>query len=140
MKRKVSDFLVPWITKTLGIAPHDDFNYLTLHIKDSDVHKSMRKYRASRFDQLSGMAFLLVSVNVIHKFILVLMKQEYANFKLIESCLEFIITITWRCLRQTRIKNWACMIVLTLFSLTFATLMLLSTYEVLPAKINVKSS
>jgi len=46
MNRKVSEFLVPWLTRMLGIAPHDDFNYLTLHIKDPTVNSTMRKYRA----------------------------------------------------------------------------------------------
>jgi len=77
---KVFEFFVPWVTKFLGIPHHDDFSYLTLHIKDTEVQKVMRMYRASRFEQLCGIVFVLVTINVIHKFILVFMKSQDGYF------------------------------------------------------------
>ena len=77
-------------------------------------------------------------LSVIHKFILVLMKYEDGYFKLIMACIELIITIMWRVLRQTRLRNWSCMIVLGSYAMAFSTMILLSTYDVLPAKFNLK--
>ena len=77
-------------------------------------------------------------LSVIHRFILVLMKYEDGYFKLIMACIELLITIMWRVLRQTRLRNWSCMIVLGSYTMAFSTMILLSTYDVLPAKFNLK--
>ena len=50
MLRKYSSFLVSCLSNMLGITPREDFNYLTLHIKDPAIHNTMRNYRATRFD------------------------------------------------------------------------------------------
>jgi hypothetical protein len=77
---KVFVLLAAWLTKLFGITSHADFSYLTLHINDHEVHNMMRKYRAERFDQICGIVLFLTTVNVVHKFILVLMGTEDAYF------------------------------------------------------------
>jgi len=39
---KVITLLVAWLTKLFGITYHADFNYLTLHINEGEVHRMMR--------------------------------------------------------------------------------------------------
>ena len=95
--------LVAWLTKLFGITNHADFSYLILHINDHEVHTMMRKYRSERFDQLCGIVLFLTAVNVIHKFILVLMATENAYFFLILGCCELFIAILWRGFRRTRL-------------------------------------
>jgi hypothetical protein len=56
------------------------FSYLTLHIKDDEVHKLMRQYRAARFDRLFPLILVGTILAVVQKLVNSFIQKPYNYF------------------------------------------------------------
>lgn len=91
------------IQRVFVLFTHDQINYLTLHVKNPEIHRNMRSYRLQQNDKLFYPVLAVSIFNMLVKIIQVYKSPSSENnFILMVAVFTLLSCILWALVRCTR--------------------------------------
>lgn len=109
-------------------------NYVTLHIKDKEIHRSVRNYISERFDRVFPLYVLKTAIFFISTLISTLFMQEKNTTSFVMSVSAVFFIFIWTIVRKTSAKRFSS-ILLVFQTVSVSTVIFLAYLDVLQFKI-----